>query len=534
MSREPVVLDINYKEIRGLKYQSTFTGKFFSNPRRVSFQSANEKERAHEMEWFLTANFPDVSGIYLNIPYESQFIREFTLPFLDKKKIKEILPFELEATLPYEPGEYVYDYYTYPDAENGQTRIFVIGAARENIFPYLEIFQRIKVPVFGLYSPLDAVYQLSRFVQKDTYGFIHISPITTMVIMVQNYEWRYARILPLGLDVLIHNIAQNWRSSFEESEKIFFNLPSSKDSLHDELYLKHFSLSKKQAQALDDMISEFTRKMAGEISISIQKSIPQSYDNPSGFPLYISSDYANSELMESLISAEIKFPIYTFPYEKTPVALLNKEYTLCVAGAFSQTDSGLKFIDRVFKRYVGSKNSVAVVPMVFGLVFTLVMLVSAFWMNYSVKKSEVTAMEKKHEAIYQKYFGHRRLNPDLSHLANAQMAMKKTEETTRLYRIFFKTPSVSEILYALDEKTRPFQGNMVIENIDYKSGNKSLFLSGSIESFSLLNDLKNSILESPHFEKADVDSGKRPGKYGKDEVKFSMKISIREKKDDAT
>lgn len=533
MSRDPIVLDINYKEIRGLTYRSSITGKFFQNPRKVSFESANEKERIYEIQRFIEDSYPDTSGVYLNIPYESQFIRDLWLPFKDKKKIKEILPFELESLLPYESGEYVYDYYTYPQEDSDQTRVFVIGSARENVQPYLEIFQRMKIPILGIYSPMDAIYQLSRFIQREDYAFIHISPITSMVIMVSNNQWKYARVLPLGMDVLIHNIAQEWRTSFEESENIFFNLPANKESLQDDFFRKHFSITKKKAAQLDEVLNNFGQKLAGEITISIQKALPSFYEDPQKFPIYLSSDYTNSDIIETLISSELKFPVYSFPYEKTPVALLNKEYTLGVAGAFSQTDNGLKFLDRIFKKAVGSKRSVAIVPVAIGFGIIIILQISSFLLNYSVKKKDIDKLEKTHRAIYEQYFGKRKSNPELSFMANAKKLMKKTEESTRLYRIFFRTPTLMEILHELNEKTNPFSGNMNIDNLNYQTSNKMVFINGTIDSFSLLNDLKKSLLESLIFEKLEADSGKKPGKYGKDEVKFSIKIHVKEKEEDA-
>lgn len=534
MSRDPVVLDINYKEIRGLTYRSSLTGKYFQNPRKASFESPNEKERSYEIQRFIENNYSDTSGVYLNIPYESQFIRDIWLPFRDRKKIKEILPFELESQLPYEPGEYVFDYYSYPDEENDRTRIFIIGTARNNVQPYLEIFSRMKIPVLGIYSPMDAIYQLSRFIQRKDYAFIHISPITTMLIMVSNNEWKYARVLPLGLDVLIHNIAQEWRTSFEESESVFFNLPPSKENLQDDFFRKHFAITKKKAGQLDGVLSDFSQKMAGELTISIQKSMPAFYDDAQNFPIYISSDYSNAEIIETLISSEIKFPVYSFPYEKTPVALLNKEYTLGVAGAFSQTDNGLKFLDRIFKKIAGSKRSVAVIPVAIGIGLSLLLQIVSFMINYNVKRSDIARLEKAHKAIYQKYFGTKKPNPGLSYMANAKKLMKKTEESTRLYRIFFRMPTLMEILNELNEKTSPFGGNITIDNLNYQISSKMVFINGTIESFSMLNDLKKSLLESKLFENLEADSGKRPGKYGKDEVKFSIKIHIKEKEENAT
>ena len=142
MARLPLAIEVNYKEVKAVAFKGGFVGTSFENAQKYIFKSDEIEAKSQEIIDFITQNYPENHGIYLNLPSEAVFIREITLPFLEKKKIKEIVPFELESILSFEIEDVVYDYYTFPNIEEQTTRIIILGISKKSVEPYLELFKQ--------------------------------------------------------------------------------------------------------------------------------------------------------------------------------------------------------------------------------------------------------------------------------------------------------------------------------------------------------------------------------------------------------
>ncbi|HRP69582.1 MAG TPA: hypothetical protein PLY93_08630, partial [Turneriella sp.] len=98
MARTPVVIEINNYEIKGLAFRNGLAGRTFFDAESILLNP--ERGIAEQATAFVAEKYSNAIGVYFNVPYESLFTRELSFPFADRRKVREVLPFELEPQIP--------------------------------------------------------------------------------------------------------------------------------------------------------------------------------------------------------------------------------------------------------------------------------------------------------------------------------------------------------------------------------------------------------------------------------------------------
>ena len=100
------------------------------------------------------ASFPSAWFSYRNIQ----------VPFGNPKKIRMVLPFELEPTLPYQSDELIFDFETIDTLESGDnTNLLAVAIEKSELDPYLDTLKTHKIdPEFVSISGLPAALCLAR------------------------------------------------------------------------------------------------------------------------------------------------------------------------------------------------------------------------------------------------------------------------------------------------------------------------------------------------------------------------------------
>ena len=130
-------LDINSKYLTAVQITSGLKGSQITACAHILIKKGKELE---DMLSELTRELDLKSDLYISsLPIEDIFVRNFSLPFRDTKKIQQVLPYELEPLVPLPVNELVVDYQV--SANEEQSEILAISARKRVIADYLSLLK---------------------------------------------------------------------------------------------------------------------------------------------------------------------------------------------------------------------------------------------------------------------------------------------------------------------------------------------------------------------------------------------------------
>ena len=525
MFRLPVILDIDYKAVRGLHFKQGLGGFSIKHPNSLNFEKLSSKELGKGLlNMFIKKYYPDNTGVFINLPYETSFTREITLPFLEKNKVQEVLSYELESLLPYARDEFVYDYYLFPNYEEEVTRVITVGADKKSLLPYLKILKENNILVAGIYSPLDSIYHLQKFTNQKDCLMLHISSMSSLVLIVKDNQWILSRIIPLGYDNLVYWLAKRWRKSFEESEKLFLNLPLEGGlEPNFEHFRSEFKVTKNNFKLFSQSIEEFGNALEVELRLTL-KSIPFAVYEELKYkaPIVVSSDLKNQTILEGILLKKIENPIISFPYEKTPMATVPKEQLINFGGVVSQQSKGLNFLQKELKKYVTIREHEKKRPFYIGLAVGASLFIASFFVDIISKAQATNRLRLENQAIYEKLFSEKVRSEEVNLLEESRNKVNTLKRGTEIFNVFFRGKSFSEIMVELNNVVSA-EGILEINYITY-SGNK-LKINGLSNSSASISEFKQITKDSEVFESIDCSQRTTPSKFGGKAWKFNCTLN---------
>lgn len=520
MSRLPVLIYNDLTEIRAIQFRSGFGNQSFSEPvsRRITEDAVTDTLN------LITEHFSDTSGVYLHPPVEAVFQREIELPFIEKKKIRDVLPFELESLLPYEPDEMVYDHYRYPDLEKRTTRVLINGTLSRSMRPYLEAFKENSIPVAGIYSQLDALFHLFSYTAYESGILLYLSRFTGYLIIVIENQWYSSRVITGGYNSLLHDLSEKMKISYEEAEDLVIKLPGTESEIDDAFLKDQFKLSGPKIKKLHTALSDFAGGLSDEIRLTLQSN----RSLPAELPVIAAGDI-NSRILPGRILAEnSESEVSVFPYESTPVSLFDRRYLMNIGGVLSQTGSSkINLLKGDLKKAVGSSNRGRASWLLYtaaGLVLLLFSL--SFYFDFR-KQGEILERRREQQSVlFRKYFG-RKPAENRPVLAQAKSIVGAEEKKTEIFRKFFSQVSFSSVLTDLHRKLPPAI-DFEVSSISYDTD--ILSVNASTGSFEQLNLIKENLRKSDLFAEVKSDREKAmPGEGGSNRVKFTLQIKPAER-----
>ena len=524
----PVVLDISYKAIFGLNFQRTFSGITFTEAHHLAFSELSPEDFGQGLlTTFVKKHYHNNTGVYLNLPYEASFVRELNFPFVERRKVEEVLSYELESMLPYTLEEVVYNYYLYPNLKENKTRVIAIGSDKRNLFPYLEMLKQNNITVLGIYSPLDALFHLYPYTKQTSCTMLHIASTFSLVIVIKDGEWFFSRTLPLGYDNLVYWLAHKWKKSFEESEKFFLNLPpggAEERSFENFGVGKGSKLSRSQAKLLMQSADEFGNLLEGELRLTL-KSIPNKVyeEMKSRLPIVLSSDLKNQTLLEGILMKKVEYPIISFPYHQTPMAPLPQDQTINFGGVLSQTSNGMNFLKKDLKKFAfHQENNFKETPFYISLSVGFFLLFSSFFVDFYSKIKVIDIVKKKNQEVYKKYFG-KTPPQDTDVLEAAKKHVTQLRRETEIFNVFYRDKSFSEVIVKFNELF-PEGTDIEIDGFIYTP--KKISFDGKAQESSMIAELKANAEKYRYFDVLNCNQRTTPSKTGR-KWKFKCNVNLK-------
>lgn len=142
MSSRIFALDIREAGLYAVLVRTGLKENRLENHVYVDFEDAPDPE--HELEWAVekTVAAVDPAGAYclVSIPPSRVSFRNITIPFKGRKKIKQILPFELEPTLPFEIDQVKLDFMTV--RQQDQTDLIAAAVEKHGLEHILDVLDQ--------------------------------------------------------------------------------------------------------------------------------------------------------------------------------------------------------------------------------------------------------------------------------------------------------------------------------------------------------------------------------------------------------
>ena len=188
MSRKIIGIDIRNETLTAVLLNSSLREHRVEDFMHLPFSGPDDPERSLSSALQTLAEKMDLTGsdYVVAVPANQFIFRNLQIPFSNAKKIRMVLPFELETTLPYAAEDLVIDFHTLNGASTSdQTELIAAAIENSKLVPYLDALASIqadpeKLTIGGLPAALCLANQADPeedqlFIEiEDTYGTLFI------------------------------------------------------------------------------------------------------------------------------------------------------------------------------------------------------------------------------------------------------------------------------------------------------------------------------------------------------------------------
>jgi general secretion pathway protein L len=249
-------IDVGSSHVRAVLLRTSY--------RRITIEAMTEYDRRAAPtldEVVRMAASPLVSpgeSVAVNLEGEKTFIRRIDVPAKAERQLTEVLPYELEAELPFELSDAVYDYTILKSGANEAVPVFAVVARTEDVRARIALIkdaigeepERVSPGGLALASLASILPELA---VEQTVALFDLEPARSELVILERGEPVFARTLSRGTEglpqsapLLVREFRQSlaaWRMSGGARPEIAFlvgpgaNTPNAREFLQDELEL---------------------------------------------------------------------------------------------------------------------------------------------------------------------------------------------------------------------------------------------------------------------------------------------------------
>jgi len=475
---------------------------------------------------YIQQKYPQASGVYLNVPDNDHYLREFTLPFIEEKKVKEVYPLELSSSLPVDIAQLVFDKISYINLEKKSTSLVAIAAKSKNLLTIANLFNSYDLRVIDYYSSIEAFFRLLHIEHDDNKVALHLGAYSSYLIVIEDNRLISARIIPRGWKHLIQNIKVKVKKDELEITEIINMLSSFDDEVSSSSLKKHYNIDITIYKKIKKEFDLFFIQLLQEVKISlIRVSSFNNDEQLQKLKLLWITDFSNSLLLDSFFQKFDMLTTKNFSLEKTPIAIFGREYCVATAAGISLADKhGLKFLTKSLRKsLVGDKKFNYWAPVIVLGVSIFVFSVT-FYINHLRSSFKISIVIEENKKLFRRAFG---VAPNkkstLSLMTQArQLIEKKRNKMSLLAK--YSGLTISQILIELNQV---IDGESVqIERVKYDPNTNSLNITGLAGGNNELNNFINSLKDSRYYANEIKKTGVRekPVKNGERKWQFTLTL----------
>ena len=214
-------IDIGGESVRAILVRSSYRKLAVEGIGECEIEAAPSLADAIAQAVAQLSTHPQHDSIAVSLDGNRIFVRSLKLPKTAAKQLAEVLPFELEANLPIEIEEVVYDYALTGRSPDGQLEILAVAARTEDVRERIELVRTAvsaeaeKVAAGGF--PLAALsVVIPELREAGTIGVLDIAETRSELAILRNGEAVFVRTLdrgthafPDGAPALVRDIRQS-------------------------------------------------------------------------------------------------------------------------------------------------------------------------------------------------------------------------------------------------------------------------------------------------------------------------------------
>lgn len=159
--------------------------------------------------------------VITSIPGHQVSTRIIKLPFSDRKKLEQVIPFEVEGYTPFNVEEMVVSYHIVNVDEEG-AQVLALLVKKDVVRDHLEMLERAGVSPKIVDLDVLALYSISNIILQDVegpYSIADIGATKTSICIVEGGHVSMIRSLPIGGVAITKALQEEFDLSHEEAEE---------------------------------------------------------------------------------------------------------------------------------------------------------------------------------------------------------------------------------------------------------------------------------------------------------------------------
>lgn len=168
--------------------------------------------------------------IAVAIPSHHTIFKELTLPFVDAQKIKQVLNFEIENSLPFTIDKAIVSFLIL-NQNPAQRSADILAAVvqKKDLEYYYELFKQAGVKgidrwAVELFDSYNLLRQIPAYQQiSEPYALIDLRDQTTNILYVRQQQLKAARVLPKGLTQILRQFSSKTKLAYPEALELLKN-----------------------------------------------------------------------------------------------------------------------------------------------------------------------------------------------------------------------------------------------------------------------------------------------------------------------
>ena len=479
MSRTYVALDIRDHAITALLVKSGLKGLEVSEHVQVRVDRSEDTENPWYDALSSIKEQCDARGAacLATFPTALASFRNLKLPFKDNKKIRQVLPFEVEPLLPFPLDEVILDYQMVRAGEASD--VIAVAVQKSKVQPILDALSELRMtPERLLPAGFPVALCLARQRPEETVLYIDTDATTSTIFAISAGSIYLVRSVYMGgasQDLKIRTLKTHIQRLLVAFETIYeFDFQPERALLSGEGL--PFDAAREALQSLMDMAVE-PADMLGQSAIPVQTA----------------AEIAETEIPEN--------PLCLAAMDQQNIASIN----------FYQQSHLLYRYWEAYKPDIIKTGAIAA--------FVLVVAMGGLIFETQHLKKQISRMDKQVVSIFRSTF------PEVSKIVDPVQQMKvnvkQAKEKDRFAGLRDDGVLNIEILNGLSKVISP-DIDVVITR--FVRGEGQAVLSGHTATFNAVDDIKGGLTDSPYFKEITISSANMD--QSKNRVQFKLKMTF--------
>jgi len=480
MSKKIIGLDIQDTAVAAVMVESSYKGHRLVDHALVDLAGPADMDDNLSRALEQLTRMMDLSGALCITAFPADRIsyRNLQVPFKQTKKIRQVLPFELEPTIPFAVDDVIIDFQIIRNDSVSETTDLVVAAVnREQLGEFLDILARFdlepEIVTISGYSSALCLTNLTEIPEKVL--FVDIDERKTTVVAVSSGRISLVRPLSSGAadgddgESVCHQIRQTL---------LAYQDVQADDFQPEKIYLT-------------GSVNGFVARVGQALSIPVQRA-----DIVSQSPVKLSTE-----------------TVLTWQPNRMDNAL-----------ALALMDvSGIKGMNfrkgpyAITKRWLEHKKSIIQTGILAALV--LIMMLTHVFFNYYSTQKKVVAIEKQIEDIFRSAF------PDVTRIVDPLQQMRQKIDAARARSLSAgadrNQPFMIDVLGEISRRI-PKTADVVFSRMVI--GDDNVLITGDTGAFNFVDDIKGALENSDSFQSVTIVSTTKDQK-GK-RIRFRLKVKM--------